>query len=90
MGEVWGPWRPLGASFWGEVTSLKLPSQKNEVLGVDLEGFWLNLGPLGSIFDRFRGIFGAPCRGGVRYSWLVAYHVKLAPRCEIYGFGGDL
>ena len=52
MGEVWGPWRLLGASFWGEVTSLKLPSQKNEVLGVDLEGFWLNLEAPGSLWGR--------------------------------------
>ena len=42
MGEVWKPWRLLGASFWEEVTSLKLPPQKNEVPRGDLEEFWLD------------------------------------------------
>ena len=68
MGEVSGPWRLLGASFWGEVPSLKLPSQKNEVLGVDLEGFWLDLEAPGLDFRSILRDFWGPsgCEFGVR------------------------
>ena len=65
MGEVWGPWRLLGASFWGEVTSLKLPSQKNEVPGMDLEGFWLNFEASGLDFRPILRDFWGPSGGGV-------------------------
>ena len=55
MGEVWRPWRLLGASFWEEVTSLKLPPQKNEVPRGDLEGFCLNLEAPGLDFRSISG-----------------------------------
>ena len=63
LGEVWRPWRLLGASFWEEVTSLKLPPQKNEVPRGDLEGFWLNLEAPGLDFRSISRDFWCPMQG---------------------------
>ena len=65
MGEVSGPWRLLGASFWEEVNSLKLPPQKNEVPGWDLEEFWLNFEASGLNFRSILRDFWGPSGGGV-------------------------
>ena len=65
MGEVWRPWRLLGASFWQEVTSLKSPPQKGEVPRGDLEEFWLDFGASGLDFRSILRDFGGPSGGGV-------------------------
>ena len=55
-------------SFWEEVTSLKLPPQKNEVPRGDLEGFWLNFEASGLDFRLILRDFWGPsgCEFGVR------------------------
>ena len=65
MGEVWRPWRLLGASFWEEVTSLKLPPQKNEVPRRDLGEFRLNFEASGLDFRPILRDFWGPSGGGV-------------------------
>ena len=71
MGEVWRPWRLLGASFWEAVTSLKLPPQKNEVPRGDLEEFWLDFEASGldfrSILGEFLGLLGVSFWGEVTF-----------------------
>ena len=74
MGEVWRPWRLLGASFWEEVTSLKLPPQKNEVPRGDLEEFWLNFEASGVDF-RFGGIWDGSGQDSGRVCDLVKNNV---------------
>ena len=65
--EFWERFGGLGGSlgrlFGGEVTSLKLPSQKNEVPRGDLEGFWLNLEAPGLDFRSISWDFWGPVQG---------------------------
>ena len=53
------------APFWEEVTSLKLPPQKNEVPRGDLEEFWLNFETSGLDFRPIWRDFWGPSGGGV-------------------------